>query len=282
MARLSEADHKFFDEQGYLVVRGLIPKAMCDALVDGMHDFVGGDDRSLWYKPPFKDWGGLEMYQPPAMWAIRQYPPMYEVFSELLGGRKLWVSLDRCSYKLPNRPGDAKYAHEGFTHWDVDIRKVAADGHDGGVQGFVALSDVGEDGGGFQCVPGIHRRLAAFIKKQREDFNGQDGNFEGESIKQIPVKAGDVIIWKTSLAHGNAENKKDRARIGFYVLMCRITDELRETRDRRIKQFVERVGLTMGASGEGDDRGWERKRMLPVELTELGKRLLGMEDWPED
>lgn len=275
---MSEADHTFFDEQGYLVIPGLVPQAMCDALIDGMHDFIGGADRSRWYAPPFKPWGGLEMYQHPAMWAIRQYPPMHQVFSELIGTPKLWVTMDRLSYKLPNKPDDPEHAHEGFMHWDCDIREVVREGHHGSVQGVLSLTDTAADQGGFQCIPGIHQRLAAFIETQGADFDGRDACFDDETFTPIPTQAGDLIIWSTALAHGNTMNATDRPRLAMYVSMFPITEERRQQRADRVAAFNER---RQPGGFPGDERKWESQQMLPMELTELGRRLLGMEEWPE-
>ncbi|MAE62577.1 MAG: hypothetical protein CMJ49_14615 [Planctomycetaceae bacterium] len=282
MAILGAAQRGDFDERGYLIARGLVPRAMCDALVDGMHAFVGGAGRERWYAAPYTGWGGMEMYHHPAMWAIRQYPPVHQVFSELHGTARLWVSMDRVSYKLPHHPDHPDYQNEGFMHWDVDIREVVrGEGGPAGVQGVLALTDTGLDQGTFQCIPGIHRRLEAFIKTQGADFDGRAADFGGETFERIALEAGDLLIWTTHLAHGNSANTSDAARLAMYLSMNRVPEDSAERRGGRIECFETRRPPNSRAFG-GDERGWEAKQNLPVELTELGKRLLGMDDWPAE
>ena len=279
MPILTQTDRDFFDANGYMVVPGLVPRDMCQAVIDAMHDFVGGPERERWYKPPFSDWGGLEMYQHPSMWAIRQYPPVHQVYAELHGTNRLWVNLDRVSYKLPRHPDHPAYQHDGFMHWDVDVRQAAAGRTAFGVQGVLYLCDTAANQGAFQCIPGIHKRLAAFIRAQPDDFNGVNSDFAGEKFTAIPAEAGSLVIWNRNLAHGNAANTSDKPRLAMYLAMNPPSDAAFTKRQARIDAFNRREP---GPGFRDQGYHWEQQRMLPVELTDLGRRVLGMDDWPAD
>ena len=42
---LSDANLKFFDDNGYIVVKNVVPEAMCDKVVQGIWDFLGMSPR---------------------------------------------------------------------------------------------------------------------------------------------------------------------------------------------------------------------------------------------
>src|SRR4051812_12894431 len=111
MSTLSPEDHQFFEENGYVVVHNAVPQENLDAVIAAIWEFLGMDpnDPTDWYREPAHPSGMVEMYQHPAMWANRQYPRVYEAFSEILGMRKLWVSTDRVGMKPPVHPDFPKF-----------------------------------------------------------------------------------------------------------------------------------------------------------------------------
>ena len=121
MAILSAADHAFWEENGYVVVHNVVPQQNLDAVIDVMWEFLGMDpsDPTTWYTRPgwHSQTGMVELYQHQALWDNRQYPRVHEIFSELFGTEKLWVSLDRVNMNPPARPD---WDYQGFIHWDFD------------------------------------------------------------------------------------------------------------------------------------------------------------------
>ena len=149
-------------------------------------------------------------------------------------------------------------------------------------QGVLALTDMAIDQGGFRCVPSLYNDRDAWPSKPTIDADGEENwlvDTTGRDIVHVPAQAGDVIVWDSLLAHGNSKNLSSSPRIAFYVLMGR-ADQL----DERMRQ----------ASVESWRRGrcvpWWRGRpgynrvepWSPASLTELGRRLLGLEQWPRD
>src|SRR5581483_10605331 len=123
MATVRSKLREAIDTDGYVVVPNVVPRENLKAVVDDIWDFVEADaaDRESWYKPGIvASTGMVEMYHFPSMWANRQHPRVHEVFSEVYGTEKLWVSIDRVNFKPPADPAHPEHDHHGFIHWDTD------------------------------------------------------------------------------------------------------------------------------------------------------------------
>ena len=158
-------------------------------------------------------------------------------------------------------------------HWDTDtsVLKVPF-----GVQGVLYLTDTSEDQGGFQCVPEFHNLFEDWVKSQPEDRNPRRPDLEGLEVKSIPGKAGDLLIWHRLLAHGNGHNLSNRPRLAQYITMSPSEGRKEEERKERIEAWQSCRPTTRWP---GDPRDWEHKTQKPAKLTELGKKLLGVEAW---
>lgn len=281
MAILSEEDRRFFDEQGYVIAREVVPKENCDRVIDSIWEFLGLDRNNIndSYREPLKPGGMIEMYQHPAEWDNRQYPKLYEAFAEILGTPHLAVSIDRVGMKLPRHPDHPEYDHKGFTHWDVDTSKLPTRL---GVQAVLCLSDTDEDMGGFQCIPGFHKNLGAWIAEQPADRNPRMPDLsrlpDGMKVTPIAAKTGDLIIWNNTLAHGNGHNVSTCPRYSQYITMfpaSHLSDEARE-----IRAFCWQHRLPPGGSVfPGDPRKQEERFGTTAKLTPLGRKLLGIDRW---
>eukprot|EP01050_Picozoa_sp_SAG11_P019598 SAG11_NODE_3151_length_2646_cov_4.100903_2_plen_398_part_00 len=181
--RLSPEDAEHFAEHGYCVVRGAVPKRLCDAVVADIWEVVElrpDDPPASWYRrrparstrsgarhPLELDAGRaqqdlevsmLNLWQTDACWATRQHPAVHAAFAALLGTERLWVDPDCCNMKPPVSAANPGWGGSTYLHWDAgmdDLRRRPRDK----LQGVLYLSEVGADGGGFRCIPGFHRRL---------------------------------------------------------------------------------------------------------------------------
>ena len=284
MAVLSKEDWAFWEENGYVVVHDAVPQENLDAMVDAIWTFleIDRDDWEQWYrhKPytretygssPIAAGGNVEFYQHQALWDNRQYPKVHQAFSEIWGTEKLWVSVDRACMKLPVREDNPDYNYKGFVHWDVDTAQPVPFG----VQGVLYLTDTAEDQGGFQCVPGFHRTFYEWVKTQPEDRHPRRPDLQGLEVKPIAGQAGDLLIWHRLLLHGNGRNRSDKPRFAQYINMSPAGDST-EKRQSAIKGWQERRAT---AGWPGDARDWEHKNQQPAVLTELGRKLLGVDSW---
>jgi hypothetical protein len=279
MSIFTPDDPAFFRENGYVIVPDAVPPENLRAVVNAIWEFLGMDpnDPEDWYREPHRTSGMVELYQHPALWNNRQHPRVYQAFVEILGTRKLWVSMDRACMKPPRHPAHPEYDHKGFIHWDADTSRLPIPF---GVQGVLALTDTAEDQGGFQCVPGMHRNLEAWIRTQPPDRNPRVPDLTGRTVKAIPMRAGDLLIWDRLLPHGNGHNVSDRPRLAQYITMHRAREADEEARAWRIRLWRERL-CPGGPAFPGDSRRLEELHGTTAELTPLGRKLLGLDLWEE-
>lgn len=276
MAILSGADRAFFNENGYIKVKGVVPEAKCAAVVDAIFDFLGMDpgDRQDCYREPHRTSGFVELYHHPAMWEVRQEPAVHEVFSELWDREDLWVSLDRVGFKPPPHADHPDYDHPGFVHWDADTANWP---FPFSLQGVLYLTDTSEQQGGWQGVPGMHRGFDEWVTTQPDNRDTRNPDLDGLEVMRVAGRAGDVIIWTRALAHGNGHNVTDQPRFAQYITMSPARPDDDEALAARLEAFQQRRPPQSKAF-VGDDRGYEDRTAPPV-LTELGRKLLGSEPW---
>ncbi len=278
---LSQEDHHFFEEQGYVVVPDAVPLSLCNDVVKAMFDFLGMDpnDQEDWYREPMPKGGMLELYQHQALWNVRQHPKLHKIFTEIYGTSKLNVTIDRVGFKTPRNAAHLEYEHKGFTHWDVNTTKLPVPL---GVQAVLCLTDTEANMGGFTCAPGFHKELNSWIARQPADRNPQVPDIStlppGAKVVPIPAKAGSLIIWTTLLLHGNGYNVSTKPRLSQYVSMFPEGRYGEEKRQDRIGSWKEQRP-TVETYYSGDPTQWERKNCKVAELTELGRKLLGIDKW---
>lgn len=215
MQVLSEQDRTFWEENGYLVLERAVSAENLQAVIDAVWTFLGRspDNPDDWYGDPLLSGGMVNMHHHQALWDNRQSPRVHQAFADIWGTEKLWVSYDRANMNPPYGP---QWDNKGFIHWDLDstVRPVPFK-----VQGVLYLSDTAEDQGGFQCVPGFHRRLEAWAATQPDDRPPAWPDTTGMQVKSIAGKAGDLVIWHSALPHGNGMNTSQRPRMAQYITM---------------------------------------------------------------
>lgn len=281
MSLLTQADLDFFEDKGYVIARGVVPKPDCDAVIDAIWEFLGMDrnNQEDWYRPPLTHGGMTEMYQHQALWNTRQSPQVHQIFSQLFHNDKLCVTIDRVGMKPPPHPDHLEYEHKGFTHWDVDTSKLPMPF---GVQGVLCLADTTADMGGFQCIPGFHQGLEEWIKTQPSDRNPRSPDLNslppGMKITPVPGNAGDLIIWINTLAHGNGHNVSKSIRFSQYISMFPADRLSEEAREHRINCWQRRLPPG-GSIFPGDSREIEQTGQKTALLTPLGRKLLGLDPW---
>ena len=290
MPVFNDRDLAFWEESGYVVLHNAVPAQQLDSLVEVIWDFleIDSDNRDEWYKlepfdyddpqTPICPAGMVSLYQHQTLWDNRQDPRVYEAFTEILGTRKLWVSLDRTNMKPPARADKPEWGHTGMVHWDVDtsLETIPL-----GVQGVLYLTDTAENQGGFQCVPGFHNIFEEWVKTQPPDRNVRLPDLDGLEVKSIAGKAGDLLIWDQMLPHGNGHNTSDQPRLAQYITMRPAADDDEELRQMRIEAWRQRRPVTKseGYSWPTDPRDREHKTQSAAVLTELGRKLLGVDSW---
>jgi hypothetical protein len=211
-------DRQQFRSDGFMVIRNVISPSLIANAAREIAAFVGGDltDSTTWYGGPMGRDGIVPMHHSQSQWDIRQSPSLYQVFTEFFGTPQLMVDINRCIVRPPIHPRFPKISH-GTIHWDTDPRGPRPPS----VQGVVLLSDVGCDGGGFQCLPDVFQNLDAWLNRyaRRDDFDFFYPGLNYWKTTQVEGKAGDVILWSTRLPHGSATNLSNRPRLATFVSM---------------------------------------------------------------
>ena len=196
---LSRADWQFWCANGYLVVKDVVPAPLRAAVLDAIHGFLGtrAGEPDSWYRwncdiysdvvhekggrqarPPHGPCGMVQMCHHASMWAIRQLPAIHDVFCDIYGTHRLWVTSDRCHFKPPERPdqpawSDAGPVHSGL-HWDTNL-SVNSWPIPYAAQALVCLTDTPPERGALRVVPGFHRLLEEWTMRRPGDSAHRSG-----------------------------------------------------------------------------------------------------------
>jgi hypothetical protein len=261
-----------FDREGFVVLRGAVPAALCGDVVAAMDAQLGiSADPASWYTRPRPFLDLVPMWGHPTQWAIRQVPALHEVWSELWGTNRLLVSLDRCRFSPPWREGEPDPQPVHFDHdpHDRDLRYI---------QGAVALTPTTEGQGGFRCVPGGHRHPERWPRAPVPAAFGDQWIAEASEseIVAVPMETGDVVLWSSRLPHSNSRNESNRPRYAFYLQMVPYSEpfaaEVAECWQSGACQHAWR-----DLPGHGHVEPW-----APVPLTPRGRRLAGLDPSGDD
>ena len=285
MRVLSDADWEHWTTRGYVVVTNAVPPDHIERLKSLLWEFEekDPDDPATWNRGDRRshqmkelgNTGMVEIYNHQYLWDNRQHPRVYDAFVDIWDREDLWVTIDRANLNTPNRGGRQ---FDGFIHWDVDS---TADPLPVNVQGVLSLVDTDPEVGGFQCVPDLFRNFEEWTLTQPSNRDPFHPNVSDFNLEFVPLKAGDLLIWNSLLAHGIKPNRSpDRARMAQYISMYPADETNEALRRQRITSWREREA-PRGVAFPGDPREWEKTRYETARLTELGKRLLGYNLWNE-
>eukprot|EP01047_Picozoa_sp_COSAG01_P060089 COSAG01_NODE_7313_length_3256_cov_1.319607_2_plen_301_part_00 len=246
---LSDQEWDFWRDNGYCVVRSGIPTCHLQAVVGAIHGFLGSSahDWDSWYrweydiysdtvrqpdgreaKPPHGPCGMVQMCHHRSMWANRQWPRVHDIFSDIYGTHRLWVTSDRTHFKPPERAdkpawSDAGLVHSGL-HWDTQI-SVENWPVPYGVQALLCLTDTPPERGALRLVPGFQHAMEQWVMARpnpRQPFDEVLWNApEAELPPSVSVgaKAGDLVIWHSCLPHGPGRNTSALPRYSQYISM---------------------------------------------------------------
>jgi hypothetical protein len=265
------------------VVRNAAPKENVTRLVQFLWEFQEMDpqNQETWNAAQLRNHamkelnnsGMVEVYNHQTLWDNRQWPRIYDAFVDIWDDERLWVTIDRANLNTPNKSGRA---FSGFIHNDVDTTLVPLPVN---VQGVLSLVDADGETGGFQCVPELFCSFEEWKKRQPAERDGFKPDIAGYEVYPVPMKAGDLLIFNSLLAHGIRPNtSENKVRMAQYISMTPADSANEELRQRRVESWRERRAPE-GFAFPGDPREWERTKYETAELTPLGRRLLGLDFW---
>jgi len=178
-----------------------------------------------------------------------------------------WVHWDLNPWKWTGTSEGLDYKFEEFICENNGSRNTG----DLKLQGLISFSDSTENDGGFATVPGFHKNLKSWSESTkntnyciRQEYtydyvSTPKGDPMISQLRKISSRSGSLIIWRSEQPHCNYPNNSNKFRINQYLKM-------------------------FPAQPKGENVG-ERKEVLKkiipkdLEITPLGKKLFGMENW---
>jgi hypothetical protein len=211
---LSAEDLRFWDKNGYVIVRGAISREQAQATEAAVWEKLdmSPDNPASWYEKPIGQGIMMDFYHHPTLRANRQSPRIQKAFAQLWQSADLWLTTDRTSF---NPPETATYHHQGTPlHWDMSLVPP----FHFGTQGLLYLCDTPANQGAFCCVPGFHRQLETWLADLPAGTDPRQVDLLPLAVP-IAAEAGDFVIWHHFLPHGSSPNRGGYPRIVQYLNM---------------------------------------------------------------
>jgi hypothetical protein len=212
---LTQEELKFWDEQGYVILREAVSREDSQAAADALWQRLGmsPNDPESWYQVRPGYGIMVQFFHHPALRRIRESPRIHKAFAQIWGTADLWATTDRVSFNPPERPG---WMFPGpRLHWDTSLELPIPFG----VQGLVYLTDTAAEQGAFTCVPGFQRKIHEWLASLPHGADPRRQDLEKVGAIPIAASAGDLIIWHHALPHGSRPNRAQRPRLVQYLTM---------------------------------------------------------------
>ena len=189
---MTDEQRFLFDLQGYLVIEGALAgdqvKRMNDVMIEkGIQD--PENDPNLSRFAGFLGWGDD--------WrTLIDHPDTMPVVRELCGANfRLDHAYGMAAKAVKGSGAEYLHHHAGmFNHASFYVSHGNTM-HNGLIVVSFALTDIAPGAGGFCCIPGSHKCLYPMPAEFGRTI-------ESPLVKQIPQKAGDVVIFTEALTHG--------------------------------------------------------------------------------
>lgn len=215
---LNDEQLAHWDEQGYLIVPGVLAASESAAARAAIWDFLGmhEHDPASWYQSSTQMKKIMvQLFAHPAFEVARRSDYIRRIFQQLWQREDLVMTTDRVGF---NPPETDRWQFPGpGMHWDVELTAPVPFG----TQALIYLTDVAEHQGAFCCVPGFHKKIDRWLAAQPEGIDLQQQDWTQWPVKPIAAKAGDLIIWHQALPHGSSPNRADFPRMVQYLNMYR-------------------------------------------------------------
>ena len=231
-APISEAQVRFFVDQGYLVVPGLVTPDEVDELRRDLIRLARGHYPCEQIPPQaasITDQQVLEnllcVHQPhfisPVMKRFCLHPGLAAVLSRIVAAHlPHWDGAVKCMQSMlfvkpPGKPGQAWHQDEMY----IPTRDRSLCG------AWIAMDDATIENGCLWVVPGSHRHGYLFPNRPPEDLEEYDGSnqchgFAESAAVPVEVKAGSVVFFNGYLLHKSLKNRAQvyrRALVNHYM-----------------------------------------------------------------
>jgi hypothetical protein len=273
MKKFTTADREQLLEQGFVVVPDVVPKALCERSAHAICEFIGvnPDVPDTWRNYLKHGHGIVPLHHHQALWDVRQLPVLHRIFAAIYGTEKLWVTLDRGSFKVPEHVHDETFRMDPV-HWDGDPRLP----YELAVQALIYLTDTPPEKGAFAMVPALYRTLDQWLAPGRSDAEVRRPDVTGYELVPVGGSQGSLVIWHRRMPHTSLANNSDSPRLVQYVTMNPAGNE--EARQVNAKLCLEKRppawAVRQKVPGQLDPEPGP-----PVQFTALGRKLAGIDPW---
>jgi hypothetical protein len=183
-----------FDLNGYLAIRDALSPAIVAELNALMDERIARDvpaDATTHRFSDVLDWG-------PAVRRLIDHKPMLPYLEEILG-TDFRLDHDYADLIRSGKGPIGTRLHGGAVPYDPGQSYTFIEGRPRSGLLVVAynLRDVGENDGGFGCVPGSHKANVPFPEAWRELSEDRDG-----LVKAVTGPAGTAIVFTEAMTHG--------------------------------------------------------------------------------
>jgi ectoine hydroxylase-related dioxygenase (phytanoyl-CoA dioxygenase family) len=195
---LTDEDLKFWNQNGYIVVKNAISEEDCEQTRNAIWEFLGksNDNEQSWYTQHVEQSGMMVHFSNhPTLNKNRESIRIQKAYEQLYQSKKIYKTIDKVSF---NPPITGNYSFLGSDlHWDVSLKLPIPFR----LQGLIYLSDCNEKDGCFSCVPGFHNTINDWLNNLPKNVNQRE--YALETLQPIPIvgEAGDLIIWHQALPH---------------------------------------------------------------------------------
>lgn len=228
--------------EGFAVLHGVLQPEEANAALARMWDFVETvsptvhrNDEATWYPQeggacsepwPHTSRDMFQDYQ--AGWVFGHLRELLatRLFERLYGTKELHCSKDGFCFQRPTR---RPLSRRPIDHFDQSGTKRGLHC----VQASVSLLDQGVDDGCFSCWPGSHRHHPALAGGcgSRDWYRLSDEDkatltAAGCMLKRVPVGRGDVVLWRSDLAHYGSSPVAIRQGFRAVVYICMLPASL--------------------------------------------------------
>lgn len=210
---LSPDDLHFWETNGYIVLKNVIPRTDCEESCKVIMDFIDASptEPESWYKINEEKKGMmLTLYNNPVLQENRKSAKIKKAYEQIYNTKSIYKVIDKTSF---NPPETDNYTFAGSAlHWDVSLHLPIPLG----LQGLLYLSDCGPHEGAFHCVPGFHHSITEWLSALAKDVEPRE--IAPLQLKPVPIpgNAGDFVIWHQALPHCATPNKGKTPRIVQY------------------------------------------------------------------
>lgn len=244
-----------FEADGFLVLESVLPTGLLQELRTEAHALSATAPQNA-----LRVWHERALFRRSAFRRLLDVAPLIEAQEALLGPDVQLLALDL----LMTRPGEGGIAW----HSDVTFRCDQTLS----INTALYLQDMTPEMGPLRVVPGSHRT---------QTLPELDAQGVARGSIEVPVRAGDAVLFDAALWHAGNRNNSNHDRVGVFAYFGRyfikrmdgfftqpLPAELQQTPDPLKRQLLG-LGLRPGvASYHGDDQSYNRRGEAGIDFVD--------------